>query len=208
MDPITIGLLGAAAIGAGGSILGGRSANRANRKMASEANAANQRASREQSEFQERMSSTAYQRAMADMRLAGLNPMLAYSQGGASTPSGSTYSAQSSRNENVAKDLPTHINSAVMLKAQYDNLKAQYALSTTSAAKAAAETLSINAGLPAKVRDSHIPRLINSAVDFLTSSDSKVRIVSKPHGSKFSDASRPSDKHYFFGQIRARKKDK
>jgi len=60
------------------------------------ANAANARAAREQMDFQEKMANSSWQRGTADMQAAGLNPMLAYSQGGAGTPGGSSYTNQNS----------------------------------------------------------------------------------------------------------------
>lgn len=47
----------------------------------------------QQMDFQREMSGTSYQRAIADLQQAGLNPMLAYSQGGSSTPGGASGSS-------------------------------------------------------------------------------------------------------------------
>lgn len=59
-------------------------------------NSANRAMAREQMAFQKKMSDTSYQRAVADLNAAGLNPMLAYGQGGASTPPGATAQMQNS----------------------------------------------------------------------------------------------------------------
>lgn len=69
-----------------------------------EANAQNIALAREQMGFQKEMSNSAYQRVTEDLGKAGLNPMLAISQGSASTPSGASTSVEPvSEFNNVAK---------------------------------------------------------------------------------------------------------
>ena len=58
-------------------------------------------------DFQERMSNASYQRVMDDMRKAGLNPMLAYSQGGASVPVGDRKSTRLNSSHSAKSRMPS-----------------------------------------------------------------------------------------------------
>lgn len=110
-----------ALIGGGLDLLGGMQTNAANREIASD-----------NRQFQKNMSNTAYRRSMRDMKKAGLNPILAYQQGGASTPAGSVIPM-----ENPAKNMPAHVGNyqqGKAIKAQIDNLNTQSALNVAKIA--------------------------------------------------------------------------
>lgn len=79
--------------------------------------------------WENEMSSSAYQRAVTDMKLAGLNPMLAYSQGGASSPGVSTPSGSTAGGSQASGVTPTYIN-PVLAGAQAASMGASSALTT------------------------------------------------------------------------------
>jgi hypothetical protein len=100
----------------------------------SSANAANLQIAREQMDFQERMSNTAHQREVADLREAGLNPILSAGGSGASSPSGASIAMQ-----NPNTELGRSIGAAMSTALQVKNLEQSNKLLQAQTAKTAHE---------------------------------------------------------------------
>lgn len=104
-----------------GGFLGSSAQKKANKAAVREAEKAR--------DWEERMSNTSWQRGVQDMKAAGLNPMLAFSQGGASTPS--TTAANVIPEDAAARGVSSAGSKAMLalqaeqMQAQTSNIKAQ-----------------------------------------------------------------------------------
>lgn len=150
------------AVGAGLNFFGASQANKASKSMSREQmrfqermvhqqNVFSQASAQHQMDFQERMSNTQYQRAVEDLKAAGINPVMAMNMGGASSPTGSSASggAPSGSTAHMQNELAGAVSSALdarrafaevkNMQATNDNLRAQNALLDAQKDKTKAE---------------------------------------------------------------------
>lgn len=142
-----MGLFDMPIIGDALGYIGGRQANDANKDIAHNANVMSQANAREQMQFQERMSNTTHAREVADLKAAGLNPILSVNAG-APAPGGASGSTQTATMENVMKGLGQSAREQANLNLALKKQKAEVELLESTKRKTDVDAKVATKGIP------------------------------------------------------------
>lgn len=166
-----------------GSILdffSARNANRANKAMAHDANI-----------FSAQQAATSWQRGVADMKKAGVNPMLAVSQGGASSPMGVVGAPQRPVTEHTAGTAMAAANNLMMQR----QVASSIAVNEAQARNIDASTALTAAKTPKEQLYAKGYSALNRIVDNI-SSTAKHAVSNVKTGFSFGHFKRPSGSYF------------
>lgn len=127
--------------------IGQRQTNDTNKDIAHDANVMSQANAREQMAFQERMSNTSHAREVADLKNAGLNPILSVNQG-SSTPQGAAGSVQTATMENPMEALASSALGYAQLRQQMIKQEKEIELMSAQTKKTNVEAKVASKGVP------------------------------------------------------------
>lgn len=129
------------------SYIGQRETNATNSTIADDANRAAQSNAREQMAFQERMSNTSHAREVADLKAAGLNPILS-ANAGASSPTGAAGATQTATMQNPMESLASSGKDIAELALQFQRQKKELEVMDSVAAKNRVDAKVASKGIP------------------------------------------------------------
>lgn len=194
MDPVTMALaggsIGTSLLGMGMQYNAQRETNDMNVGLTRESNTMAQSNAREQMGFQQFMSDTAHQREVADLKAAGLNPLLSVNAG-SSTPSGAAGSTSAPQ---VRSPMEGFSNSANSIARNMQDLvlgsqkqKAEISLMNAQAAKTAVDA-KVNAGdVPESDFKTKMYNWVSKQFGDLTKTNAKSDVLSDSDKQKIKD---------------------